>query len=543
MTVVSPFDPRAAAATRGWTIPRMFARTVAKHAERPAVITDDECWSYRDLDHQVAKAANALYKLGIRAGDRIALWLPNSVDWIVTSLAIASVRAIIVPINIRLRPQEVEAVLTQAEVSTVITTEAFLTNRLLDLLESLIGPTTDYTTELHTPRFPHLRRVLTTAGHRNWSTNWPQLLSEADSERLPAVQAAIEAAHAAEPVTVFWTSGSTGLPKGSISSHAILGNVASFCSIMKIDEHDRCLISSPLFYVAGFYWCLLAPVHAGACMVPMSLFTAAETLDAIERHRATVLIGIAHWHRRLLEEPDLDQRRLDSLRAMYAGGGALPPKAIQTFLDLFRLSVFCTVYGLTEAGGIVSMSPAGDAVQQISDSIGYLLPSFELRCVDPTTGADVPAGQVGEAWLRGPYLHLGYVGQEQDGETWLRTGDLVSEDRDGRLHFRGRCKDIVKVGGENVTTDEIETVLRQHPAVVDCAVIGLPDARRGEVVGAAIVAPSATPEAIRTYCRARLAPFKVPQAIVMLPALPLTPGGKPDRGAIRGALQAQTAPD
>lgn len=536
-------DRDAVAAGSDQTIPELFARVCAAHAESSAILTPTTRLTYDGLRRRVVQAANALSSRGVRAGDRVALWLPNSPEWIVCALAITHVGAVCVPVNTRLRAPEVAHVLSTSGASLLITTDSFRSTPFLDICAGLLGEAGGGEVALPTPDYPRLREVVAIDGVRPWTTDWSRLLSGCrDDDWLDPVAAAIGRARPDDPVAMFWTSGSTGRPKGSLASHRVLGNIAAYVQIMRLTSDDVCLVSCPLFYVAGFYWCLLAPLSVGAAIRPLAHLTPGEIIDAIADERATVLIGIANAHRQLVDHPDFGHRDLTALRAMYSGGGALPVDVVRRLRSVFELDVFCTVYGLTEAGGIATMTPVSDSSELAAASIGFPLPQFDIRVVTPGTREDAVEG---ELLLRTPYLHVGYVpGEPVRRSDWFATGDLVRRESSGRLYFRGRTKDVVKVAGENVSPLEVESVLLAHPGVRDACVAGVPDPIRGEVVAAAVVAdPNAAggvtigPEDILSYCKSRLAPFKQPRTVVVLDQLPSLPTGKPARTEIRELLR------
>lgn len=536
-------DHEAIAARSEQTIPRMFFDVSERFGDSVALEAETCEWTYGELRTDVIRAINALQELGVKPGDHIGIWLPNGHDWIVSNLAILSLGAIAAPINTRLRVDEVQSILTKSKIVVLITQDVFLTNHYLDVLERIIAPTERTSREIHARRVPSLRIVVSTQGHRPWTVDYGEVCGRQSDHLVPEVLAGINAASPEETANIFWTSGSTGEPKGSMTNHRILGNIEAFCQILRLTPSDRCLVASPLFYVAGYYWCMLAPLQAGARMIALTTFSPTEILDAIEQHSATVLTGIATSHLRLLNDESFEARNLRSMRAMYSGGGALPEGAPPRFQRMMSLDIFVTIYGLTETGGIVTMTDPDASIEKAHLSIGAPLPGFEVRCVDLGTLRDVPVGERGEAWIATDYIHNGYFGISQDQPAlvdgkWFRTGDLLSYDSTGLLHFEGRIKDIVKVGGENVAPKEVESVLRSLDGVLDVAVIGIDDEVRGEVVAAAVVRAdeTLTTESLRAQCREKLAPFKVPRVIRLVDTIPLTATGKPDVEAVREAL-------
>jgi HIP---CoA ligase len=508
----------------GATISAMFAQACATHRDRVAIQTSDRTWTYAALKEEVHRMATAYARLGIAPRDRVGIWLPNSPEWIVSALALIQLRATIVPVNARLRAAEMGALMAACPMRAIITTDRFLTNHYLDALD-------DLRTASEGP-FP---TVVALRGAREGCVDYGEIHAAASPRLSPEARAHAAGQDVDDLVSAFWTSGSTGDPKGVLTTHRVLENLHSYCERMGMVDTDRCLVSSPLFYIAGFNWCMLAPLLVGASIIPLSMFTAEEILDSIEEHRATVWVGVAHSHATVINHPSFTERELSSVRAVYAGGAALSLPDARRLVEATRLERFISVYGLTEAGGIATMTRPDDPLPTATSTIGFPLPSFEVRCVDPDTLRVVPADETGEIWLRTPYLSPGYLAANgtvtplelEDG--WFRTGDLGRMDADGRLTFVSRLKDIIKVNGENVSPAEVERVLMQHPAVQAACVVAIPDDARGEIVGAAVV-PSdrdLADDDLLAFCRQRLAPFKVPRALLFLESLPTTSAGKP----------------
>ncbi|HEX4305145.1 MAG TPA: AMP-binding protein [Solirubrobacterales bacterium] len=518
----------------------MLQRTVTEFGERPAVVCGEVRWTYAELDRRVRRFAAALLGLGVEAGERVGLLLPNGADWIVANLATLTIGAVCVPINARLRAREIDHVLRTSPIAILVTTEAFLSNRYLDLLEELIAPEERGEGEVASATYPSLRRVVAIGGARGWTVEAEALVAAADPDA-PRVAALTTAAAPDDAANVFWTSGSTGLPKGVVTSHRVLGNVWNVTEVLGVTAADRCLVPCPLFYVAGYYWCLLGPIMRGACAVVQRDLTPEETLELIEVERATTLIGVADAHRRLLGVARGSERDTSSLRAGYVGGGKLTEAEVEEMRAL-GLDPLCTVYGMTETGGITTMTDRDASVAEIAATIGRPLPGFELRLVDPEGGEDAPLGAPAELWVRSPFDLVGYEGAEpRDPEEWFATGDLVERDADGPLTFAGRSKDVVKVGGENVTPAEVEEVLREHERIDQVAVVGVPDPARSEVTAAVLVLSEEVDDGeIVAFCRARLAPFKVPRHLVRVERLPHTATGKVARAEVK-ALAATAA--
>lgn len=334
------------------------------------------------------------------------------------------------------------------------------------------------------------------------------------------------------PALVLYTSGSTGRPKGAVLSHAALGfALRSWAEpVMMLAPDDAVLAVLPLAHAYGFAGALLAPLLAGARVVLVERFGAEVVLDAIARQHVTVLPAVATMFRRLLDSPRLDRARLGSLRIALSGAAPCPWELACEWRERTGVRIV-RGYGMSELFRPISYL-AGDAVDR-PDSIGRAVPGVEARIVDDV-GCAVPAGEMGELWIRSPAVMDGYLGAEADTRAvltgaWFRTGDLATMTPDGWISIAGRRRERIKRGGDSIFPSEVETVLTSHPAVAEAAVVGVAHAELGEEVAAFVaLAPgaAATADELITYCRERLAAFKYPRTVTVVAALPKAATGK-----------------
>jgi HIP---CoA ligase len=533
------------------TIPRMVLDTCAEHPLRPAVVDGTRSADYAELAEEVTRLANALLGLGVRRGDSVALWLPNYLEWVTSNLAIMEVGAVCVPVNTRLKADEVRYVLAQSEAIVLITTTGFKTNDFAGILRGYGLRTVDAGAADGPPRqrvdlLPALRHVVAVRESVDWALSYDQLVADAAPTPSDELTSRLAATEPTDASTLFWTSGSTGLPKAAETSHVVLDNIAVYCEMLGYRETDACLVSTPLFYTTANYWAMLAALMCGGRVVLTQSFDAEEVWTSVARFGVTVMIGIPNAFIDYLAHESFRPEYLGSVRLVWFGGATVPPELVARMRTLpgppdgAARRVVLQVYGMTETGGITMMTATDDSPEDTATSIGFALPDFELRLVSPDSGLDVEDGTPGELWLRGKYLLRGYrnVTDEQIRATyregWFRTGDLISRSPEGRCRFVGRIKDVIKVGGENVTAREVELVLYTHPAVREVAVVGVPDARRNEAV-VAFVSTSAevTADELVEHCAARMARFKVPREIVLRDDLPKTPTGKIEKPVLR----------
>jgi fatty-acyl-CoA synthase len=525
----------------------MFETTAARVPHRPAIISVDGQVSYSELAGNVHRLATALLDLGVEPGAKIALWLPNYPEWVVCNLAIAAVGGVTVPLNARFRERETERILKSADVSILITTDSFLSNQYLDIVSTLVPEALLAADEdIRSSKFPALRRIITVRSKCPWSLKYEELLEGKSGELTDALRDRIGVGNIHDPVDMFWTSGSTGEPKGAVISHAVLENIWNYNNILGYTEHDRSVVATPLFYGTGHYWCMLTSLMCGGAMVLLREFTPEEVLTAVERERATTLVGSPTTFLGYVTALESVGADTSSLRLAWAGGAHFPLSLARDMKRLMKIDVIGQVYGMTEVAGIATMTLPGDTLEQVTSTVGYPMPGFELRLVDPDSGRNVEYGP-GELWIRSHMNLLTYYGIAEaevatyfTDDGWYRTGDILERDSTGRYRFASRLKDVLKVGGENVSTSEIEQVLVSHPRVHQAVVVGIPDRKRGEVPAAVIQAVgSVTEDELRDWCKARMAPFKLPRHYVFQLEMPITTTGKIDRPGLKAELLKQ----
>ncbi|TYK52798.1 FadD3 family acyl-CoA ligase [Actinomadura decatromicini] len=501
------------------TIPGVLARAAEAFPDVEAVVDGDVRVTYAELRERVREAAGAFAAAGIRSGDRIAIWAPNSLRWIVAVLGALHAGATLVPLNTRFKGDEARWPLTKAEVRILFVEDGFLG---IDY-PGMLG--LDASGDV--PGLPALRTIVTFNGPaRPGVTAWDDFIAKA----APPGEAAVEPDDIAD---ILFTSGTTGRPKGVMCTHE--QNVRTFLAWSGrtgVRPGDRYLIVNPLFHSFGYKAGVLACLLMGATMVLQRTFDVPETLELIERERITVLPGPPTIYTSLIDAPGRDGRDLSSLRLAVTGAADVPVALVRRLrAELFPLVV--TAYGLTEATGTVSACSVDDDAETIATTCGRPIADVEVAIVDEA-GGRLPAGTDGRVLVRGYNVMKGYLGDPdataaaiQDG--WLDTGDRGRLDERGNLAITGRTKEMFVVGGFNVYPAEVEDVLARHDAVAESGVVGVPDARLGEV-GRAYVrlrpGRAATADDLVAHCRERLANFKVPREVVFVDDLPKTASGK-----------------
>ncbi|MFZ0215148.1 MAG: AMP-binding protein [Candidatus Dormiibacterota bacterium] len=548
-------DRRAAlgAAHAVWeprTLATHLRAVAAEHGERPAVVTDEQELTYRQLRAWSRALAKGLIALGVRPGEHVALDLANYPEFVVLQYAIASAGAVAVPLNYRLRAEELRYVLRQSEAVLLITMDRF---RELDQLAMLDAIAPGW--EQHPERaFPRLRRVvLHTESGAAGRPGVPllgdlvTLGAEVADEELDARE---EAGAAGDVACVMYTSGTTGLAKGAMLTHDSLLRCGYAAALIRaFEDGRRVLFALPLYHVFAYCEGMLAVTWVGGAIVPQLVFDPEATCRAIARHHVQEALFVPTMAIALVEHPSRREHDLASLYAVMTASAPAPVRLWEQVRAELGVEEIVTAYGQTEATASTTYTMPDDPLELTSITVGRskqggiageaaldgLVTSY--KTIDPLTGADLPGGEEGELAVRGPQVMRGYYGKPEEtaaqflDDVWLRSGDLGRIRADGYIELTGRSKELYKRGGELVAPKEIEDLLTRRGDVAQAYVVGVGDDRFGEV-GWAFVVPAAgqspTAEDLLADCRSRLARFKVPERVVFLDArdLPTTGSGK-----------------
>lgn len=466
----------------------ILARNALRQPEAGAVTFLGKTYRHGKLARRTERAAARLWhEWGIRAGDRVA-WLGlNHVDQLTLLFALGRIGAVLVPLNFRLAPPEWEAVLASCTPRCVVHDTAWQeAAQALAARQGVAAHAVDALIHTHAE------------GH------------------------APDGAHPDAPALLVYTSGTTGAPRGAVHTHAnLLANMAIAQQVQGLTPEDAVLTVLPLFHVGGLCLQTLPALYAGAQVHLHARFDSAATLAAIAQLRPTLTLQVPATMKALIEHPLWATTDLRCLRAVWAGSSTLPRALVSAFLS--RGVALCNVYGATETGPFSIALPPAQA-RSHAGSCGWPAPGVEARLHAAQAG-------VGEVWLRGPNIVRRYWPDQPalDGDGWFHTGDLASVADDGSWRIVGRAKDMIISGGENIYPVEIEHLLATHPAVAECAVVGLPHATWGEVVVAVVVTrPGCTLDeaAVAEFLGGQLARYKLPRRVVPLQALPKTALGK-----------------
>jgi fatty-acyl-CoA synthase len=532
----------------GKTIGQVLRLTAARHGHQEALVFRQRGLRlrYAEFDRQVDQAARGLLGLGLGRGDHLAIWATNCPEWVILQCAAARIGVLLVTINPAYRARELEYALRQSDARGLALTRRF---RDVDYHEVL----RDLCPEMRqrgpgwwcSSRFPRLQWIISLSDEAGpGMLDWAGLLAAGD--RVSADELGQREAEPApeDPISILYTSGTTGFPKGAMLTHRnLLLNVYYAGDCQHLSAADRMCIPVPLYHCFGCVLGTLCAVVYGAAMIfPWEQYDAGKTLEAIEAERCTVLYGVPTMFITMLEHQSFGGRDLSSLRTGIMAGAPCPLELMRKVTGVMGCREITIAYGQTEASPLITQTRAEDPIELRVGTVGRPFPGLEVKIVEPVTGRTLDHGEPGDLCARGHAIMKGYYNMPEqtaeaiDAQGWLHTGDLAVSEPDGYFRIVGRLKDLIIRGGENIYPREIEEFLFRHPTVEQAVVVGVPDAVYGEQVLACIKlrdGQSATAEEIRRYCRRSLAHFKVPHYIEFVDRFPMTVTGKVQKYKLR----------
>jgi len=536
----------------GLTIGQMLAATAEKFGERDAVVYPllDHRRTYREFQADVDEAARGLLALGLQRGDHVALWATNVPQWVVLQFATARIGVVLVTVNPAYRPFELQYVLKQSDAKALFLVDRFKSSDYFAMLNEVCPELATATPgDLQSAEFPLLRWVVALRGETPaGAISWTEML---DRGRRADVDLAAVAAELRpdQPINIQYTSGTTGFPKAATLSHRnLLLNAYYVGACQKFSAEDRVCIPVPFYHCFGCVLGTLASAVNGAAMiVPADSFNPTATLDAIEKEQATAIYGVPTMYIAELQDPSFAARKITSLRTGIMSGSPCPIEVMREVIEKMGIREITIAYGQTEASPVITQTRTDDPLELRVKTVGRPLPGWEVKLVDPQTGATMGDEEQGELCARGHGVMLGYYKNAEataaaiDSDGWLHTGDLAVRRSDGYYHITGRIKDMVIRGGENIYPREIEEYLFRHPAVEQAAVVGVPDPKYVEELCAWIkLRPdmSATEDEIRAFVKAGMSHYKVPRYVRFVEAFPQTVTGKIQKFKIREQMIA-----
>ena len=508
--------------------------------------------TYDQLAEEAAAATRAVLANGIERGDRVAIWAPNCAEWVLAALGAVGAGALLVPLNTRYKGAEAAYILQQSGARMLFTAQGFLGTdypaMLAEATAVMALPDLERVVLLHTGDGGEDRAT----ARGDQVVDWTVFLHEGACVPSDVAAGRTASITSGDLSDILFTSGTTGRPKGAMTTHGqTLRTFATWAEVVGLRAGDRYLVVNPFFHTFGYKAGILASLMAGATVVAEPVFDVDAVMARIAAERITVLPGPPTVLRTILDHPDRKACDLSSLRLVVTGAAPVPVELVHRLRSELGVETVLTAYGLTEATGTVTMCRRGDPAEVVSGTSGRAIPDVEVRVVGEG-GDELPRGEPGEVVVRGYNVMRGYFNDPDatdatvDAEGWLHTGDVGVMDPEGNLDITDRLKDMLVSGGFNVYPAEVEAVLGDHPGVAQVAVVGVPDDRMGEVGCAFVVASEAGPvvgeEELVGWARERLANFKVPRHVVVVPSLPVNAGGKVLKRELRERFGGSGAP-
>lgn len=545
----------------GKTIPEHISQIVTRYPANEAIVSIPQKLrlNYSQFSKRIDELAKGLISMGFAKGDRIGVWSTNNLEWVLLQMATARIGAVQVNINPAYRLQELEHALKCSEVQCLFTIPSFRKTNYVEMLAELLPEIkTAHCDRLSVKKLPLLRRVVIydplNAGNQTRPykgfTVWPEVIRSGAQVSDVDLAAISDSLDPDDLINIQYTSGTTGLPKAvMLTHHNILNNAWFSARAMHFNLHDKLCIPVPFYHCFGMVLGNLLCFSVGAtAVIPCEHFDPEAVLAAIELEQCTAVHGVPTMFIAELDHPEFKNFHLESLRTGIMAGAPCPPTLMKRVMEDLHCREILIGYGETEASPLTHLTTRADSFKRRTETVGRNLPHQEVKIIDTADGHTVQTGEAGEICFRGYHVMQGYYGNPEataeavDPKGWLHSGDLGRMDQDGYMIITGRLKDLVIRGGENIYPREIEDVLFTHPEIAEVAVFGLPDDYYGEELAAWILLhPQSTcrEEDIRSFCRNKLAHYKVPKYIQFVESFPMTVTGKLQKFRMRElALEA-----
>lgn len=502
--------------------------------------------TYYELNNKVDRIAKGLLGMGFQKGDHIAVWATNYPQWLVLLFATAKIGVVLVTVNTNYKAHELEYLLKQSDSKGL-----FICDGLKDIdCEKIIYQVCPELKDcekgkLESKTLPMLKAIISFDNYYEGMYHWNEIESFGVLVSDKQYQAVKDSLSPDDVISMQYTSGTTGFPKGVMLTHRnIVNNGLSIGDCMKFTENDRLCIPVPFFHCFGIVLAILACVTHGTTMLPLLWYTPMKVMHTVEYEKCTAVHGVPTMFIGILEHRDFDKYDYSTLRTGIMAGSPCPIKVMQDVVDKMHMSEITIAYGQTESAPVCTQTTTDDSIEKRVHTVGRTLPFMETKIVDPETGKEVGVGVPGEFCVRGYNVMKGYYKNEEatrnaiDADGWLHTGDLATVDAEGYYKITGRIKDMIIRGGENIFPKELEDFLYTHPAVRDVSVVAVPSRKYGEEVCAFVIKKAdaeVTEEEIKNYVTKNLAKHKTPKYVLFTDSFPMTASGKIQKFKLREA--------
>ncbi|MBA2862823.1 AMP-binding protein [Methanococcus maripaludis] len=522
------------------TIGALFEKQVRKDPEREFMVYPDRNLrlTYKEFDDRVNMLAKGLLEIGITKGDHVGIWAKNVPDWLTFMFATAKIGAVLVTVNTAYKSHELAYVLKQSDMKALAIIDGFRDTNYIDILYELVPELkTCQRGCLNSSEFPFLKSVIYVGQEKHrgmYNTNELMLLGKHNpDDELLRIKKEL---NCDDVINMQYTSGTTGFPKGVMLTHKnILNNGFYIGDRQKFTEEDRLCITVPLFHCFGIVLAVMAILTHGGTMVMVELFDPLLVLAAVQKEKCTALYGVPTMFIAEYSHPMFEMFDLSSLRTGIMAGSTPPIEVMKKVVKDMYMTGITSVYGLTEGSPGFTQTSIDDSLEKRVKTVGRKLPECEVKLVDPETGETLGPGEIGEICCKGYNVMKGYYKMPEktkeviDEDGWLHSGDLATVDEEGYYSIVGRIKEMIIRGGENIYPREIEEFLYTMPGINDAQVIGIPDEKYGEIVGAFVIPKEGydiREEDVRDFALDKIARYKVPKHVFVVKEFPMTASGK-----------------